>query len=149
MADPIYSEELDNIVNQMLSQSPHEQFKRYWELYKETAYISDPKGFYFRISQDAIYRNIVIAGDTGIVDIEADENSGNDRQISVAPYRSFSAVFLHMGSVPTLPSTQNALLIVACRVEPPNIGPYWSAYNEDEVKRLRSFAKILVKSVSL
>ena len=147
MAVPNYSEELDNIVNQMLSQSPHEQFKTYWELYKETAYISDPKGFYFRISQDATYRNIVVAGDTGIVDIEVDEDSSNDGYISVSPYRRFSAVFLHMGPVPTFPRTQNSLLTVACYTES-GIGPYWSAHSEDEVNRLRNFAGILVKSVS-
>ena len=148
MADLNYSADLESIVNQMLSQSPHEQFKRYWGLYKETAYISNPKGFYFRISQDATYYSIVIAGDTGIVDIDADEDSGHYGEISISPYRHLSAVLLHMGPVPTLPRTQNSMLTVACRVGP-IIGPYWSAHSEDEVERLRKFAKILVKSISL
>ena len=147
MVDPGYLEELEKIVNQMLSKSPHEQFKRCWELYKETAYVSAPKGIYFRISQDATYRNIVIAGDTGIVDIEVDEDSGNEGYISVSPYRRLSAVLLHMGPVPTLPHALDALLTVACHTES-GIGPYWSAHSDDEVNRLRSFARILVKSVS-
>ena len=61
MPDQPCTDNLDIIVNRMLVQAPHEEFKKYWELYKKTAYISDPKGIYFRISQDATYRNIVIA----------------------------------------------------------------------------------------
>jgi hypothetical protein len=149
MVEHNYVKELGNIVAQMLSQAPHEEFKKYWELYKETAYIPDPKGIYFRISQDATYRNVVLAGENGVVDIEVDENSVDDRDIYVTPYRTFSGVILHLGPILTLPRTQSSLLTVACRVGTTSIGPYWSAHSEDEVERLRGFAKILVKAVSL
>ena len=149
MVERNYLKELDNIVNQMVSQGPHEAFKKYWDLYKETAYISDPKGFYFRFSQDATYRNIVIAGETGIVDIEADENNGDDRTILVSPYRVLSGVIFHMGPILTLPRTQNSLLTVACRVGgTTTLGHYWNAHDDEELERLRGFAKILVKAVS-
>ena len=148
MSGPNYSEELENIVKQMLTTSPHEQFRKYWEMYKETAYISAPKAIYFRISQDATYRNIAIAGDTGVVDIDADENVGGNTGVSVSLYRSLSEIILHMGPLLTLSRTQDSLLTVACRVGP-GIGPYWSAHSEDEVERLRKFAKFLVESVSL
>lgn len=148
MSGPNHSEELENIVNQMLSKSPNEQFKRCWELYKETAYISDPKGIYLRISQDATYRNLAIAGDTGVVDIEADENNSDDRGISVSPYRTFSAIIFRLRPIPTLPRTLNSLLTVAGVVGGSSYGPYWSAHSEDEVKRLRIFAGILAKEIS-
>ena len=149
MADQNYAIELENIVTSMLSHGPHDTFKKCWELYKETAYISDPIGIYFRISQDSTYRNLVIAGQTGIVDIEADENGGDDRDIYVSLYRAFSGIILHMGPILTLPRTQNSLLTVACRAGTTSIGHYWSAHSENEVERLRSFAKILVTAVSL
>ena len=149
MVEHNYVKELGNIVAQMLSQAPHEEFKRYWELYKETAYIPDPKGIYFRISQDATYRNVVLAGENGVVDIEVDENSVDDRHVSINPYRTLSSVIINTGPRPTLPRTQNSLLTVTCLRGPSSIGPYWSAHNEDEVERLRNFASILVKAVSL
>ena len=105
-------------------------------------------GIYFRISQDASYRNLVIAGQTAIVDIEADETNSDERDVFVSPYRSLSRVMLHDGPMPTLRRTQNALLTVACLTESNSIGPYWSAHSEDEVGRLRRFAGILVKVVS-
>ena len=148
MPDQPPTDDLDNIVNQMLSQAPHGAFAQCWDLYKETAYISDPMGIYFRISQDATYRNIVIAGEKGVVDIEADENNADEREIYVSPYRALSGVVLHLGPIRTLPRTQNALLTVACLTDSNSIGPYWCAHSEDEVKRLRGFAGILVKEVS-
>ena len=148
MPDQPCTDNLDIIVNRMLVQAPHEEFKKYWELYKKTAYISDPKGIYFRISQDATYRNIVIAGGSGIVDIEADENNIDDRDISFSPYRALSTVIIQMGPIRTLPSTQNSLLTVTCLMGPRSMGPYWSAHDEDEVERLSIFAKILVNMVS-
>ncbi len=144
-----YQKELDNALTLMFSQGPSEAFERCWDLYKETAYISNPKGIYFRISRDGTYRNIVIAGENGIVDIEADESSGADRDISVSPYRALSGVILHMGPIQTIQRTQNSLLTVACLVGTTSIGPYWSAHSEEEVDRLRNFSRTLVKALSL
>ena len=149
MAEHNYTDELQNAVSKMLSQSPHELFEKLWELYNETTFVANPKGIYFRVSSDATYRNLVVAGETSVVDIEADETNADGREISVSPYRAHSAVILHMGPILTLPDTQNSLLTVACLIGSNSIGPYWSAHNEDEVERLRRFARILVKSVSL
>ena len=148
MAQYNYTDELKGAVARLLSQRPHENFERLWELYKETAYVSIPKGIYFRITQDATYRNLAIAGDTGVVDIEADENNSDDRRISVSPYRTLSAIMFRLGPIPTLPRTLNSMLTVAGVVGGSSFGPYWSAHSEDEVKRLRTFAGILTKEIS-
>lgn len=148
MSGSNHSEELENIVNLMLSKSPNEQFRKYWELYKETAYISEPKAFYFRTSQDATYRNVVIAGDSVIVDIEADENVAEGRGVYARPYKSLSAVILHLGPIQTLDRSQNARLTVACLTESSSLGPYWSAHSEGEVQSLQKFAEILIEKVS-
>ena len=148
MLDRPCAKELEGIVESMLSQSPHDMFKRCLALYGETAHISEPRGFYFRITEDAAYRNLVIAGDSGIVDIEADESSSEDREVSIYPYRSIMSVILHVGSIPTLPRTRNSLLTVACLSASNSIACYWSAHSEDEGERLSSFAGILVKAIS-
>ena len=53
--------DLDNALSLLLSCGPKGAFGEYWELYKDTACIPDPKGMYYTISQDATYRNLVIA----------------------------------------------------------------------------------------
>ena len=148
MAKPNYADELQTAVNQMLSQRPCSAFEKYWNLYKETADIPNPKGIYFRINQDATYRNIAIAGEKGVVDIEADEYDADRGEVSFSPYRALSAVRLQMGPILTLGDTENSLLTVVCLVGTTSMGPYWSAHSEDEVERLRGFARILVKEVS-
>ena len=141
-------DDLESWISFTLSRGPHEKFDKYWNLYRGTAFINKPEGLYFRINEDATYRNIVVAGDGRIVDIEADESS-NTEAISVSPYRAFSGVGLYMGAIATLPRTESSLLTVACRVSGSNsLGPYWSAHNQEEVERLRTFANILVKAVS-
>ncbi len=148
MADTHRSENLDSVVNHMLSQGPHQTFETYWELYMASAFISEPKGIYFRVSQDSTIRNIAIVGDGKIVDIEADENS-DASAISVSPYGAFSEVILHTGLIPTLPRTQKSMLNVLCRLAgSTSLSPYWCAYNEEEAERLRDFAKILIQVVS-
>ena len=140
--------DLETVVGQMLSGPRSADFKRYWELYKEIALISDPKGIYFRISQDASYRNLVIAGQAGIVDIETEESS-IDSALSFTPYSSFSGVIFRFGFIPSLPNTEGSLLTVVCRVSgTTSLGHYWCAQDEEEVNRLRSFAKILANEVS-
>lgn len=148
MMEHRYQQELDNAVAFLLSQGPSRIFEEHWELYKDTVCISDPKGIYFRINQDATYRNIAIAGEKGVVDIEADEHDADRREVSFSPYRALSAVRLQMGSILTLEDTEDSLLTVVCLVGTTSMGPYWSAHSEDEVKRLRGFAGILVKEVS-
>ena len=148
MPDQPYADELNNVVREILSQGPHETFDKYWKLYQESAYIKNPDGLYFRINEDATYRNLAIAGDNRIVDIEADEAS-NIQAISVSPYRTFSGVGLYLGAIPSLPRSQGSLLTVVCRVTGSNsLGPYWIAHSEEEVGRLRDFAKALVNAVS-
>ena len=148
MAAHHYAEQLDSLVACMLSQGSHELFERNWKLYQESAYISEPDGFYFRGIQDATYRNIAVAGDNRIVDIEADETSDHLAGISISSYRAFSGVGLYIGSIPNLPRTQGSLLTVVCRgTSSASLGPYWSAHDEEEAGRLRDFAKILVKAV--
>ena len=142
------SDDLEDLVSFMLSRGPHEKFEKYWTMYKECASINKPEGIYFRINEDATYRNIVVAGDCRIVDVEADENS-NTEAISVSPYRALSGVGLYIGAIATLPRTQSSLLTVVCRVTGSNsLGPYWSAHTQEEVERLRNFANVLVQAVS-
>ena len=148
MSKQDYQDELDRALTIMLSQEHHQAFEKHWELYKETTYISSPKGIYFRISQDATYRNLAIVGDAGVVDIEADENNTDDQRISVIPYRTLSAIIFRLGPIPTLPRTRNSLLTIAGVVGGSSFGPYWSAYSEDEIKRLRIFSGILAKEIS-
>ena len=144
-----YAKELDDIVNRMVSEGPHENFDKYWSLYKESAFVPEPEGIYFRISENWTYRNLAIAGDNNIIDIEADETS-DVSAISVIPYRAFSEVIFHVGLIPTLPRTKNSLLNVLCRLTgSTSHSPYWCAYNEEEAERLRGFAKVLIRAVSL
>lgn len=149
MGDHNYADELETIVSHMLSRAPSADFKRYWELYKETAFIPDPKGVYFRVSNDATYRNLVIAGQTGIVDIETEE-SDIDSGLVFTPYSTISGVILRMGFIPSLPHTDQSLLTVVCRVSgTTSLGSYWYAEDESEANRLRNFANILINEVSL
>lgn len=148
MPDLQDADQLGRVIQEILLQGPHEKFEKYWKLYLDSAFIEKPDGLYFRISQDATYRNLAIVGDSRIVDIEADETS-NIQAISVSPCRTLSGVVLYVGSIPSLPRSQGSLLTVACRATGSNsLGPYWSAHNEEEIVRLRKFAKILVNSVS-
>ena len=143
------SEQLASAVEHLLSKAPSADFKRYWELYNETAFIPDPKGVYFRVSNDATYRNLVIAGKTGIVDIEAAESSV-DSGLWFTRYSALSGVILRTGIIPSLPHTEDSLLTVVCRISgTSSLGHYWCAQDEEEVTRLRSFARILINEVSL
>ena len=149
MSDFNYADEVETVASHLLSKSPSTTFKKYWELYKDTAYLAAPKGIYFRSSQDATYRNLVIAGQTGIVDIETEEAS-LECGLVFTPYSTISGVILRMGFIPSLPHTEDSLLTVICRVSgTTSLGNYWYAQDEPEANRLRTFAKILINEVSL
>ena len=149
MGDRNYADELENVAGQLLSRSPSKSFKDYWELYKETAYVAEPKGIYFRISQDGTYRNLVIAGQAGIVDIETEESS-IDCGLVFTPYSTISGVIIRMGFIPSLPHTDHSLLTVVCRFAgTTSLGSYWYAEDESEANRLSNFANILINEVSL
>ena len=149
MGDRNYADKLEIVVSHLLSKNPSTVFQRYLELYKGTAYVSEPKGIYFRISQDGTYRNLVIAGQAGIVDIETEESS-IDCGLVFTPYSTISGVIIRMGFIPSLPHTDHSLLTVVCRVAgTTSLGSYWYAEDESEANRLRNFANTLINEVSL
>ena len=140
--------ELDKTVADFLSRGSHESFERCWKLYKETAYIPHPEGFYFRNSQDGTYQNLAIVGNNRIVDLEADEVGGT-KNVTVSLCRAYSGVGLTIGPIPTIQRTRDALLTVFCRVAgSTSIGHYWTAQDEEESAQLQDFAKTVFESIS-
>lgn len=139
------SMELETAVADLLSGSPREAFGECWKLYKETVHIPHPEGFYLSNSQDGTYHNLAVVGDSRIVDIEV----GEGKNVTMNLCRSYSGIGLVMGPVPTLAGTQGSLLTVFCRVSGSSlIGHFWTARNEDEVVRLRDFARTVVEAIS-
>ena len=62
---------------------------------------------------------------------------------------SISRVSIHAGSLPGLPSSNGASLVVLSRrLAETNVGLHWVAKSDDEEEHLLRFAKCLVQAIS-
>ena len=124
------------------------KFRQCWDLYLQTAEISEIQGLFVRIDEDPPYFNIAIAGEGIVADIEgADgQNPGVVRIYRVSLIRE---VILHRGSLPSYDHSKGASLMLLLRlVGLDESGPYWAARTQDEEEQLLSFARCLVQCIS-
>ena len=67
----------------------------------------------------------------------------------MASLDSISGVSIHAGSLPGLPSSNGAsLVILSRRPAETNVGLHWVAKSDEEEEHLLSFAKCLVQVIS-
>ena len=146
------SVQLSRIVESAIEEHGLDMFAQYWELYEETADISEIQRFYVNIEPQQTsgggYCNVAIIGDGLVVDIEGDDvrRSGS---LSLDSIEKISSVGIHMGQLPGLPNSQNAsLVVVVQRVGESDVALYWTARADDDEERLLEFARVLVQRVS-
>ena len=140
-------EQLDRIVTQGITLH-NAKFRQYWELYKQAAEIPDVEGLFVKIEEEARYSNVAVVGDGRLVDIEGDDSddSGNLHIYSLGAVRE---VIIRLGSLPSLPSTKGATLLVVTRLAGQDgTGPYWVAKTPEQEEKLLSFAQCLVQAIS-
>ena len=146
-----YSSHLDRIVEQAIENGGFPTFAQYWEIYSLTADLSAVQAFYFRTESQypfGAYCNAAIIGDGLLVDIEGDETKKSGG-LTMASLDSISGVSIHAGSLPGLPSSNGASLVVLSRrPAETNVGLHWVAKSDEEEEHLLSFAKCLVQVIS-
>ena len=151
MTNSNYSTQLSKIVEQAIDNDDLRVFKQYWELYQETSSISSVQAFFVRVESGVFsdgYANVAIIGDGLLVDIEGNDsrNSGN---LALRSLASIVEVIIHAGSLPGLPDSQGALLVVVTEIAgQADAGPHWVAKTREEKNHLVRFAKTLVEVIS-
>ena len=142
------AEQLDKTVAEVFALFSTNTFRRYWELYKQTADISEVQGFFIRTELQATYCNVAIIGDGRLVDVEGDD-SDNSGGLSIRSLDSVCGVSVHSGPLKAFPRTQGASLVVLTKlVGETNPGAYWMAKTPEEEERLLGFVQFLVQTVS-
>ena len=149
------SAQLAGIVKRVVGENDLPMFEEYWELYEHAADISNVQAFYIRIEsfndfghESVKYCNVAILGEGLVVDVEGDDSKSTG-SLTLSSLDSFSHVSFHAGSLPGLPSSQGASLVVlAHSAGESDAGPYWVAKTEEEEDYLLSFAQSLVRAIS-
>ena len=146
-----YAAQLDRIVNRLIETAELDVFEDYWDLYKETADISNVQGFFVRTAgeYDSIsYCNAAIIGDGLLVDIEGDDD-GESGSLTIRSLDSIAGLSIHTEALPGLPDSQGASLVVDTELAgESDYGPHWVAKTEEEEEHLLRFAKVLVQAMS-
>ena len=143
---------LSKIVEKAIEEHRLDTFARYWNLYEDTVAISDIQQFYVRIepnlNSSGGYFNAAIIGDGMLVDVEGDDEQRSGSLV-VHALDSVYGVSVHSGTLPGIPNTQNATMIVLAYQPGVNdIGFHWFAKTDEDEERLVQFAKVLVGSVA-
>ena len=142
------AEELAHVVATELDLNENSTFGQYWELYKQTANVSNIEGLFIRTEGRSGYCNVVILGDGRIVDIEVEERARSGG-LHIRPLSSVSEVHLHRGSLPQLPYSEGALLVVMLGLTGMDeSGPYWAAQTRAQERKLLGFAQALIEAIS-
>lgn len=148
MHDLRREEQLADAIARALALNNTGRFREYWELYKQTAEVSEVEDLFFRIEEEAGYCNMVILGDERIADIEGDDGHSSG-SLRVYPLSSVSEVILHRGSLPSLRRSQGARLVVLLNLTGQDgAGPYWTALTSEEEHQLTGFARSVIRSIS-
>ena len=136
---------IDEIASEIISHDRTNMFYNYWSLYKQTAYLSDVKDFFFRSDPEEGYHNLAIIGDGKVVDIEGDDtnHSGN---LGIIRLSSVARVFLRLHPFPNLAHAEDAsLTLLISLLGQEGTGPYWGAKSSKEEERLRAFSRTLIQ----
>ena len=142
------AEELERVVSLELDLNNNPSLSHCMGLYRQTAEISDIRALFIRKDERAGYYNIVILGDGRIVDIESPVRHVPGT-IHIHPLSSVSEVFINQGSLPQLPDSQEASLVLMLALTGlDQSGPYWAANNPEEEAQLKRFARTLVQEIS-
>ena len=92
--------------------------------------------------------NVAIIGSGLLVDIEGDESSRSG-SLTLERLDSITSVSIHAGSLPGLPESRGAsLVVIADGVGETDIGLHWIAKTEEEEEHLLKFAQFLVQAIS-
>ena len=145
------SSQLDHMVERSIRYEHLETFARYWRLYQRTAVITEVEGFFLRIedrSPAGGYCNVAIIGNGLLVDVEGDDvdRSGT---LTAHSLDAFNEVFIHIGPLRGLPSSQGARLVVVAELKgQEDAGTHWVAKTFAEEDMLLEFAAVLIGSIS-
>ena len=151
MSDGSPSSQLDRTVQRSISSVRMVMFARYWELYERSAAVADVRRFFVRTETRLMgggYCNAAIIGDGLLVDVEGDDGD-HSGSLTVHSLDAFDEVFIHAGSLPGLPSSQGARLVVVAELKgKEDAGTHWVAKTPDEEDRLLEFAEELIGAIS-
>ena len=142
MADTGLTEHLHEAIDDILDENDGVVFDSYWELAKPLFEGLRVHGFYVRAEEH--YTNVGILAGGVVIDIEAVED---DEQgfVSVYTIDAISGVSFYEDSVPTVPDSENAeLVMVANSKHSSEILVYWMAYTEEDAQHLAEFGKALI-----
>ena len=137
--------QLMGAVSQHLEELYSDAFNLRWTIYKATIDIQDVQAYYVKVKSDINYINVVIWGDGLVVDVDGD-NSNENCAFSIHPLRMIRSVFLTDDCIQGSELTEDASLLVNCRLAGGG-RPYWFAENQVEEIDLLGFVTVLACSI--
>ena len=137
--------QLMRLVNQYLEESYSDAFTLRWGFYKTAIDIQDVQAYYVKVKRDINYINVAILGDGLVVDLDGD-NSNEDSTFSIHPLRMIRSVYLADDGIEGNELTEDATLMVNCRLTGGG-GFYWFAEDRAEEVDLLGFVKVLARSI--
>lgn len=139
---------LEYIVEGLIQEHRFDTFRKYWEIYKETARISDVSAAHIVSKPRDSYLNVAIMGEGLVVDIEGEDHPG-DGALHVDPLKIIAGILISTEPLVGFPKLQGASLMVVTKLMgEPNTGPYWGAWSPDEEDTLKGFARSLRDGLS-
>ena len=140
------SEKLEERIAEVFALYSTITFRRYWELYKQTAEISEVQGLFVHANPEESYYNVAMIGDGRLVDVEGDD-SDNSGGLIIRALDLVSGITFRTRPLEGFPRTQGASLVLLTKLlGETNPGPYWVARNPVEEGRLLGFARSLVQA---
>lgn len=136
---------LMRLVSQYLEELYSDAFNLRWTFYKTAIDIQDVQAYYVKVKRDINYINVAVLGDGLIVDMDGD-NSNEDCTFSIHPLSMIRSVYLTDDGMEGIELTEDASLMVNCRLAGGG-GFYWFAEDRAEEVELLGFVKVLARSI--
>lgn len=148
MAEPDYTEQLNSVIESVLEEHGLDTFEEYWNLAQEVLEDMPIRRFY--VHAESGYGNVAVLTDSLLIDIDGDKDEEDSSGIfTITPIKTIGEVRFHEGSVPTIPASSDAELLLFVSVfGDTDIGRYWIADTEQERDYLVLFGKALIEAIN-
>ena len=139
---------LEQIIEDLIRQHNYDTFRKYWEIYRDTAQIADASAVHIVSKPSDGYLNVAIIGEGLVVDIEG-EDGPRRGELNVDPIKGIGGMLISTEPLPGFPKLNGASLAVVTKLMgEPNAGPYWGAWSQEEETTLKDFARSLRDGLS-
>ena len=139
-------QQLNSLVEKILSDYGFDAFENYWELSQEI--IGDMPVRKFYVLGEPGYINVAILTNHFMIDIEGEEEDPPG-SFELYPLSTIESVRFHEGPIDTLPGSSDAeLILLVSLTGSTEAGPYWIAETTEEKEYLIQFGKSIIESLT-